>query len=62
MNKDQETIRNLRARIRHMRWHLDWIHNPAGNNILSPKEIAAMGLKRTRKEFVRKLRSDGEGT
>ena len=53
MSKDKETIRKLRARIRHMRFYLEWIFNPAGNDICTPKEIAEMGLKRTDKKFLR---------
>ena len=35
----------LRARVAHMQFYLQWIYNPAGNDICTPKEIAEMGLK-----------------
>lgn len=56
MKNDKAEIRKLRARIAHMRFYLSWIHNPAGNDICTPKEIAEMGLARTDKRFLRPRR------
>lgn len=46
----QEEVDRLRAENNHMRFHLQWIYNPAGNDICTPVEIAKMGLSKYRKQ------------